>query len=379
MSDPVSAPGNNSAAASSGAADEQVLFQVTSAGLARAFEWVRRALGWVTGAYVIALLLLLLGLEWWGERSWIFSVLLYSPIQVCLLPLAVLTPLCLLFRWRLVLWHFVAAAILLFGFMTFRWASVPSPTGSELKAVTFNFGESNRAQFMSFLDAEKPDVILLQDARNYGAELARKIGGMYWSDLGQFAFLSKFPIQKAAIVDRVEVRGQPVAARYEIQFQGRTTAIYSVHLPTPRQQLSRFLGGRRVLGDLVGHGHREPAYGNYREWLDERLRLSQALSKALAEEKEPMIVGGDFNTPDHGYIYHLFAGEMSDAFTHVGRGWGLTFPGSTHNPISLFGPWLRIDYFFTGRGWRVTECRPEPGRKSQHKAVFARFEPRPMS
>lgn len=379
MSDPVSVPGPEPSTALSKGSGEQVLFQVTSGSLALAVEWIRRALGWITAGYVIGLLVLLLGLEWWGERSWIFSVLLYSPIQVCLLPLAVLTPVCLLFRWRLLLWHFVAAGVLIFGFMTFRWSPVPPVGGSELRAVTFNYGESNRVQFMSFLEAEKPDVILLQDARNRGAELAMRIPGMYASDLGQFAFLSKFPIKKAAVVDSVEVQGQPVAARYEIQFQGRVTAIYNVHLPTPRQQLSRFIGGRRVLGDLVGHGHREPVYGNYREWIEERVRLARALAKVLAEEKEPMIVGGDFNTPDHGYIYHLFAGEMSDAFAHAGRGWGLTFPGSTHNPISFFGPWLRIDYFFSGGGWRVTECRPEPGRKSQHKAVFARFVPRPMS
>ena len=178
----------------------------------------------------------------------------------------------------------------------------------------------------------------------------------------------------------MKTEGQPVAARYEVQIGGRITAVYSIHLPTPRQQLSRFLGGRRILGDLAGHGHRAPAFGNYREWLQERFRLAQALAGVLGEGwVPPMIVGGDFNTPDHGYIYHLFAREMTDAFACVGRGWGLTFPGSTHNPISFFGPWLRIDYFFTGRGWRVTECRPEPGRKSQHKAVFARFEPQPLS
>lgn len=379
MSEPASSSRETPTDGPTNESKDQVLFQLTTDHLQSALKWTRQALGWVTLAYVAGLLFLLLGLEWWGERSWVFSVLLYAPIQTCLLPLALLTPLCLLFRWRLVLWHIAAAFILIFVYMTFRWSSVPPTNGSELRAVTFNFGESNRLQFMSFLAAEKPDIIVLQDARNRGADLAGKIPGMYFSDLGQFAFLSKFPIQKAALVDGAQIHGEAVAARYEIQFQGRTIAIYSVHLPTPRQQLSRFLGGRRILGDLVGHGHREAGYGNYREWIQERIGLAKALAKVLGEEKQPMIVGGDFNTPDHGYIYHLFAGEMSDCFAHVGRGWGLTFPGSTHNPISFFGPWLRIDYFFTGKGWRVTECRPEPGGKSQHKAVFARFAPLPMS
>jgi vancomycin resistance protein VanJ len=379
MSEPVSLPGAEPPSDHSKAGEDPILFQITAGTIAQALAWIRRALGWLTATYVIGLLILLLGLEWWGERNWLFSLLHYAPAQGILLPLAGLTPVCLLFRWRLVLWHFVAAFILIFGYMTFRWSSVPPINGSEIKAVTFNYGESNRTQFMAFLAAEKPDLLLLQDARNRGADLVAKIPGMYANDMGQFAFLSKFPIQKATLVESVATQGEPVVARYEVQIQGRMIAVYSVHLPTPRQQLVRFLGGRRVLGDLVGHGHREPAFGNYRDWLHERMRLAQALAGVLAEEKLPMIVGGDFNTPDHGYIYHLMAGVMSDAFTHAGRGWGLTFPGSTHNPISFFGPWLRIDYFWAGRGWRVTECRPEPGQKSQHKAVFARFEPQPMS
>ena len=145
----------------------------------RALEVLRRGLGWVTAAYVIGLCVLLLALEWWGERFWLFGVLLYAPIQVCLLPLGVLTPLCLLFRRRLVLWHALAAVILIFGYMTFRWSSAPPIRGSELKAVTFNYGESNRAQFMAFLQAEQPDVLLLQDARGRGADLVTKIPGMY--------------------------------------------------------------------------------------------------------------------------------------------------------------------------------------------------------
>ncbi len=379
MSDPVSLPNGDASSGPSRLREDAVLFQVTEKTLQRLLGWIRRGLTWATVGYVVGLCLLLLSLEWWGERFWLFSVVLYAPIQTCLLPLLVLTPACLLFRRKLVWGHLFAAIVLIFGYMTFRWHFVPPIRGSEVKAITFNYGESNRAQFMSFLEAEKPDLLLLQDARGRGADFVTKIPGMYASDLDQFAFLSKFPIEKAAIVSEVEAEGQPVAARYEVEIGGRVIAIYSVHLPTPRSQLSRFLGGRRILGDLVGHGKRAPAYGNYREWVQARIQLAQALAKVLAEEKLPMIVGGDFNTPDHGYIYHLFAGEMTDAFPHAGRGWGLSFPGSTHNPISFFGPWLRIDYFFAGHGWHVTECRPEPGQKSQHKAVMARFEPQPLS
>jgi endonuclease/exonuclease/phosphatase (EEP) superfamily protein YafD len=262
--------------------------------------------------------------------------------------------------------------------MGFQWSSVPKPTSSSVTAVSFNFGESSRSQFMGFIETEKPDLIILQDARSRGAELVKKIPGMNASDMGQFVLLSRFPIQKAAFVDAAKADKQPVAARWEVLIEGRTTAIYSVHLPTPRRELSKFMGKRRVIAGLIGYGDRQMAFGEYREWIRERIELANALANVFATEKSPMIVAGDFNTPDHGYIYHLFAGKMTDAFAHAGRGWGLTFPGSTHNPVSLYGPWLRLDYFFTGRGWKATECRPEPGRKSQHKAVLARLEPLPV-
>ena len=363
-----------SSAGSTNPQTDTVILQITAGTLARAVAGIRTALGWLTLGYVGGLISILVALERWGERFWLFGVLLYAPAQILLLPLLVLTPACILFRWRLVLWHLGAGAALAFCYMTFSWSSVRKPGEATITAVTFNAGESNRPQFLAFLQSEKPDLILLQDARGRSAELAAKIAGMSASEVGQFALVSKFPVQKAAFVADVKWRDQPIAARYEVAIEGRVVAIYSVHLPTPRQELSRFLGGRRLLGDLVGRRHREPGFGNYREWLDERIKLARALAATFASEKLPMIVGGDFNTPDHGYIYHLFASELTDAFDRAGRGWGLTFPGSTRNPISLFGPWLRLDYFFVGRGWRVTECRPEEGRKSQHKAVLARFE-----
>jgi endonuclease/exonuclease/phosphatase family metal-dependent hydrolase len=262
-------------------------------------------------------------------------------------------------------------------------------------AVTFNFGDSNRPQFAEFLAKEKPDFILLQDARNRGPEYAKAYPASFVSGQGEFVFVSRYPIQKATLLNSPNWAGRPVAARFEVVVKNQPLVFYSVHLPTPRRELGRFLEKRRILGDLVGWQTREAGFGNYREWLVQRIELARALDKVFRDETQPFIVAGDFNTPDHGYIYHIFADEMTDAFDAAGSGWGLTFPANTRSRLAAvgrllfgeddnkggggagFGPWLRIDYFFGGRGWKPVECRPEPGLKSQHKAVFACFEPKP--
>jgi vancomycin resistance protein VanJ len=356
---------------------DPVILKITIGTLTRAVGLIRSALGWLTLIYGGGLLVGMAALEWWGERFWVLSVLLYAPPQILLLPLALLTPLCLLFRARLCLWHLACVLVMAFGFMTFRWAGSSRRDDKMITAVTFNCGESYRPQMAAFIEQEKPDFILLQDAGYRGPELAAKLPGSFVAGHREFVLVSRYPVIKSGLVAEPNWEGRPVAARFEVMVKDQPLVLYSVHLPTPRHELSRFIGGRRILGDLVGRKQREPGFGNYREWLDKRIQLASALAKVFKDEKQPFIVGGDFNTPDHGYIYHLFAAEMTDAFTVAGRGWGLTFPGHTRNPLTAFGPWLRLDYFFTGRGWRAVECRPEPGDRSQHKAVLARFEPLP--
>ncbi len=358
---------------------DTVIFALTKDNLRRLLAAIRLVLAFLTVTYAGALLLLLAGLEWVGERFWPFGILLYAPPQTLLLPLLLLTPCCLLFHWRLCLWHLACAAFFFFFFMTCRFTSPPGLGAGEITALTFNQGQGSRTQFMSFAAEVQPDLILLQDAQWHVRDFEASFPGSSVSAQGEFILVSKFPIQRAAVLDEPRGDARPVAARFEVLAHGRPLAIYSVHLPTPRQQLSRFLGGRRLLGDLAGYGRHKAVYGDYRGWLQARVETARGLAAVFAAEKLPFIVGGDFNTPDHGYIYHLFAGELTDAFAKAGRGWGLTFPGTTRNPVAFFGPWLRIDYFFAGHGWRPVECRPEDGRKSQHRAVFARFAPAPNS
>ena len=328
----------------------------------------------LTRLYLAGLIVLLLALEWWGERHWLLSLAIFAPPQALLAPLAILAPVALLVRPRLLLWYGACVALVAFGYMTFRRHSRPAANTKVLTVVTHNVGEGNRQQFFSFLEAENPDVIALQDARFRAADYAGRFPDRYVAASGEFCLISRHLIQQSKTLEAPKWHGRPVAARYEVICEGQPLVIYNVHMPTPRGQFSHVFS-RRFVRDLFVEDEGGAPAGSYREWIDARIELARGLARVFAAEKQPFIACGDFNMPDHGYIYHLFADEMTDAFAHAGRGWGLTFPGETRNPATFFGPWLRLDFVFAGRGWEPVFCNPESGRKSQHRAVVAHFVP----
>jgi endonuclease/exonuclease/phosphatase (EEP) superfamily protein YafD len=327
-----------------------------------------------TWLYTGGLLILLLALEWWGERNWLLSLAIFAPPQILLAPVVLLGPLAILIRPRLLWWQLGCVALVACGYMTFRWHTRPVPNAKTLTLVTHNIGEGNRQQFFAFLDTVQPSVIALQDARYRGVEYAQRYPEFYVAHSGEFCLLSRHLIQQSKILDEPKWHGRPVAARYEIICDGQPLVIYNVHMPTPRGQFNHVLS-RRFVRDIFAEDDAAPSAGSYREWIEARIELARGLARVLAAEQKPFLAVGDFNMPDHGYIYHLFAGEMTDSFAHAGRGWGLTFPGETRNPAAFFGPWLRLDFAFAGRGWKPVFCVPEPGRKSQHCAVMADFIP----
>jgi vancomycin resistance protein VanJ len=337
--------------------------------------WLKPAAKWSTRLYLLGLVILLVWLEAQGERFWLSGILLFAPPQILLLPLVFLTPYCLIFRRRSVLWHVLAVALVAFGYMKFRWHPSRKPSTGAITAVTHNTGQGSRPQFYRFLESHDPDLIVLQDARGRGNEFARKYPDRHIAATGEFLAVSRWPIVQSEIVQQIKSRGRPVAARFEIQREEKPLIVYSVHLPTPRHQLTRFLSGR-ALGQMFGDDPGTQRAGSYGEWTADRIRVARELAELFAREPKPFLVFGDFNTPDHGIIYHTVARHLRDAHLEGGNGWGLTFPGKTRNPISARGPWLRIDYAFAGRGWEPISCTPEPGRASQHCAVVAQFVPR---
>jgi len=343
--------------------------------LALARRYLARGAAWLTWAYLGGLFLLILWLEHAAERFWFTGILIFAPPAILLLPLLVLSPFCLLVRPRLLLWHVLAVVMVLFGFMTFHWGSRPAAKPGEITVVTHNAGQNSRPQFDAFLKATDPDLIVLQDAGGRGADLSRKNPKRYVSGKGEFLLLSRFPVLNAEPVQAARWYGRPVAMRFELACQNRPLILYSVHLPTPRQQLNRYLSGRAIARMFLDDDTAAHPQTDYKSWTAAREKLAQDLADVLSKETLPFLVCGDFNTPDHGVIYRTVSRQLQDAHRAGGRGWGFTFPGATHNPLSLGGPWLRIDYAFAGRGWKPVYCQPEPGRRSQHCAVLARFAP----
>lgn len=343
----------------------------------RAGRVVRAALKGLNTFHAALLVALLVLMETVGERHWFTAFCLYVPGQFWLLPLVGLSPLTLLFCRRWLWLHLACVLLVAFGYYQFEWSWPPAPQRPVLRVMTNNFGQNNRQGFSSFLAAEAPDVIALQEAPGQAGRLTRGYTNYQAKAWGQFILLSKLPILNSGYLPVKDATGAPVGAWYEVSFQSRTVVVYNVHLPSPRRELYR-ARGLGFLAALAGTGQEETRTGRYRQELAEawrqRVDLAQRLSEQLRQEQRPFVVAGDFNMPSRGYLYDVFSGHLTDAFAACGRGYGLTFPGYTSNPLTLFGPWLRIDYLFAGRGCRPVSCQTERERKSQHRAVAARFE-----
>jgi endonuclease/exonuclease/phosphatase (EEP) superfamily protein YafD len=334
---------------------------------------MRRLLRIAVCAYTAFLGLFLLLLEWKAESFWLLTVLLFAPPQIFLLPGIALAVPCLgLRQWRLLGVLGLSALFVLLYMHPRAGKTPPAKSGAvDLKLVTHNIGQGNRQQFLGFLNSQKPDVILLQDARNRAPEFQRYYPDCYVSARGEFVCLSRYLIQQGKIIEQPSWQGHPVMARYEIIVKGKSLALYSVHFPTPRNQLSRFLGARTAIA-MFGNEELPGGKATLHEWNAQRAELYRAAAKVFASEPLPCLVAGDFNMPDHGALYHHFRTNMTDAFAATGSGCGFTFPGGMGRIAGLLGPWLRIDQVFTGRECAPLAVRPEDGILSQHRAVMFR-------
>jgi endonuclease/exonuclease/phosphatase family metal-dependent hydrolase len=340
-------------------------------------SWCRRLVVVANFLYLLGLLALWALTGWVGERHYFTAFCLFVPPQAWLLPLLLLAPL----TWgvcRRCLWlQGVAILWVAFGFYDFHWHRPQEASGPVLRVMTNNYGQNNRQSFTAFMQQEQPDVIALQEAVGQMGRLLRAYTNYQGRAFGEFVLLSRHSILNSGPIPVYDAFGWPVGAWFELNAHSRTVVVYNVHLPSPRRELYR-LRGLGVLVALAGETAGESRSSRFQEdvakaW-QQRVDIAQRLIAHLQKEKRPFVVAGDFNMPSRGWLHRQFRAQFADAFAEAGRGYGLTFPGYSSNPLTGFGPWLRLDYVFCSPPLRPVYCVTERGRRSQHRAVAAHLE-----
>jgi vancomycin resistance protein VanJ len=322
-------------------------------------------------SYAILLTLLFLAMELAGERCWPFAVLLYLPQQMFLLPLIVLIPAALLAEVSLGAYAMLAGVIIIFWWHVPFYPGLGGTSGPvKIRVMTNNYGQNHGLPIQPFIATEDPDFVALEDVTGQGPVFQRTYPKRAVRALGQFVFISKAPVKSATILDWPRWRGNPVAAVFEVPWQGEDLVFYTVHLPTPRGDFAK-LAGLGLLKELAGRNRRLSDGMSFGEAMTARVQLARDLAAVLAREQRPFVALGDFNMPPNGYVHRVITWGLTDCFEQAGRGFGFTFPCDTHNPLTLGQPWLRIDYVLAGPGWYAHDCRVEPDRRSQHRAVVA--------
>lgn len=342
--------------------------------------WIRRALTIFTALFTLYLVGIAFALRFIGEHNITTAFLLYLPGTVFLLPLPFLFIVTLPFHWRMAFTQLAAGTAfvwLVMGWQFHQPEAVPATAGgTSLTLLTYNRGEHMNQSLQPFIQSTNPDLIILQDAKGRARGFQDAKGYETFSHVagvGEFTLLSRFPILASELVTVPSTKGPaPIAARFELEVAGRRIALYNVHVLTPRDHLRSIARGGFLYGLLGLPGTPFAAKRRVlQEWWDDRIRQTDAFLALCEKEPLPFLVAGDFNAPAGGAIHRRISGRLTDAHTAAGRGFGFTFPGVTRNPLSLRGPWMRIDYIFAGKPWQVIHCLTEKDRPSQHRAMAA--------
>jgi endonuclease/exonuclease/phosphatase (EEP) superfamily protein YafD len=338
-----------------------------------------------------------------GERNVTTAFFLYLPRVIFLLPALVVIP----YLWfchsgRAALFTLIAVLISAPSCLGYRFGSSPSiekqtdrNVASTLRLVSYNRGQHQNQSLRPFLSATSPNVIILQEAQKRAVNYTRDANYSKYPHIhgiGEFVILSQFEVlDQRLVIPTTELPGRktrrkkrslpppkavPIAARFVVRMpNGDRVSVYSVHTLTPRDALKFYARGGFILGVAGFPG--SPLAGKRREqdtYWDARLAQLEELVATVTSDPLPSIIAGDFNVPVGGVAYRILRRAWDEAHADTGSGVGYTFPGVTRNPLSLGGPWMRLDHIFFDQRWRALETETEADRPSQHRAIFATLQ-----
>lgn len=121
-----------------------------------------------------------------------------------------------------------------------------------------------------------------------------------------------------------------------------------------------------------------PSWGN---WARRDKQLSALLREDILPCELPVILGGDFNSPEQSEIFKLLALHLRNAHTEAGQGFGFTFPKALQgkNRLFPFFPLVRIDHiFFSPDFTALHAATAKNAYGSDHLPITARLALNPI-
>jgi vancomycin resistance protein VanJ len=288
-----------------------------------------------------------------ADKTDVGTLLLFAPRRF--VPLAwLLVAIVLMWRYRRL--AVVAAATSLASLVLFAGFVLPTGTVSTkprtLRVVSWNvdYPASLEPQLGSALARWNADVVVLQGCTETVAEELQRHRGSTGEvqQLWEFCVLSKLPILDLGhLATRNPNNPQwtrPIALRMRTVADGDTLALLSVHLHSPRQELSRAMRGD--LSQLVRAA-------------STREEQAAVVSQRVRDRRWPMLLVGDFNIPPESQIYDRYFGSLTNAFLATGWGFGYTMrAGLLHR--------LRIDHALVTDDLEVVGFATEPHWPTEH-------------
>lgn len=343
-----------------------------------------RVVGWMInglGGLTCGVGLLVLAACYWPGPTALMFDLEYVALPWVVMALLPVTLLAGLFRLRYLRWALLLLTLIL-GTPYVRYF-VPRTTAqtvsipARLKVLTFNTWGTKRLsdaeQIAYLIHTEQPDIAVLQEVA--ATRLKRML-----------ALLKRLDSQKAYYVVANPDTNQVILSRYPLTLLERN------------DEVSQLLVARAQtpLGDVIiwnVHAYRQNFFAelsarnilSYRNLADHREGLIQFdwLAKRIAEVKQPLIIGGDFNVAPFSREYNLIAQHLQNAYAEAGWGWGFTFPATQNQALEgavrgrslhLTSPWpiAQIDHIFHSAHFAATSMVVLPTTAgSDHRPMMA--------
>jgi endonuclease/exonuclease/phosphatase (EEP) superfamily protein YafD len=206
--------------------------------------------------------------------------------------------------------------------------------GLSLKVMSYNVCSKNRnlTEAAKLIMEEQPDILLLQEIGTDGFQgFLDNLHGLYGDKQMLFDYV---PEMEQAVISPYPIK------RLEVDWKkGRAQ---KVRLETP-------------FGQFIVFNIHAFNFG----WLRRHRHMTTLLQEDILTTRDPIILGGDFNTSDQTQTYRMVSRYLKNAHRECGCGFGFTFPASAFRLKGRFPlpAIIRIDHLFFSHHFSLGRAR----------------------